>query len=330
MKIKKGYCFDDVLLVPKYSPINSRSEINTTVTLPKGIKLQIPIVSANMKYVTGPKMAIAIASMGGLALLHRFDTQENLIRNYIETKESNNGLIGCSVGNKKEDVKLIHSYLSLGCKIICVDVAHAHSQNTILFIKDIVKNFPNILLIVGNVATKEAAECFIKEGVDICKIGIGNGSTCSTRIETGNGYPQLSALEECCIDNNTTLFIADGGIRTGGDCVKALCFADLVMIGNLLAGTDESPGELISINGKKYKKYAGSSTHKTNRIEGVSGLVPYRGPVKDVIQKLVEGIQSGCSYQGVSDLYNLKIDPQFVEISNAGLVESNPHNIIIK
>lgn len=164
-----------------------------------------------------------------------------------------------------------------------------------------------------------------------------HNSICTTRVETGNGYPQLSALQNVTHgvyrpreEGGKTIypmFIADGGIKSAGDCVKALCFADLVMIGNLFAGTDESPGEIITVNGQRYKSYAGSSTHKHNHVEGVVALVPYKGSVSSIVQRLVEGIKSGCSYQGVSRIQDLTKDPRFVVISNAGLVESHPHDV---
>jgi IMP dehydrogenase/GMP reductase len=165
-----------------------------------------------------------------------------------------------------------------------------------------------------------------------------HNSLCSTRIETGNGYPQLSALKNIKEhpfhsfdkeDLAPPMIIADGGIRSAGDCVKALCFADLVMIGNLFAGTDEAPGDIITVSGQKFKQYVGSSTHKQRHVEGVVGLVPYKGPVQDVVTHLVEGIRSGCSYQGVHNLQDLKKNPEFVVISNAGLIESHPHNVRI-
>lgn len=162
-----------------------------------------------------------------------------------------------------------------------------------------------------------------------------HNSICSTRIETGNGVPQMTVLED--IRKSLSYFpelknvkiISDGGISKAGDIVKALCFADAVMIGNLLAGTDQAPGEIITQNGLKYKKYAGSSTHKTSHVEGVVGLVPYKGDAKQILKKLMEGVRSGMSYQGARNIKELQKDPQFVEISNSGLVESRPHDVLL-
>jgi IMP dehydrogenase len=181
-----------------------------------------------------------------------------------------------------------------------------------------------------------------RAGATAVKVGIGPGSLCSTRIETGNGVPQLTALIDVAAardayrHNRESSFdsmhiIADGGIKSAGDCVKALCFADMVMAGNLFAGTDESPGEeIIHQSGAVYKSYEGSSTHKTNHVEGVKAMVKTKGPVRDVIRKLSEGIRSGCSYQGSISLYELRKEPEFIRVTNAGLHESHPHSVTIK
>jgi IMP dehydrogenase len=283
-------------------------------------------------------MAKTIACLGGLALLHRFDTQQEIIQNWLVA--SNGGVhtnnIGCSVGIQQNDELLADKLIEKGCRIICVDVAHGHHERVGKFVSKLRDNHKDILIIAGNVATAEGANFLWKAGADIIKVGIGPGSLCTTRIETGNGVPQLSALDDVANsigyalrdDVEQPMFIADGGIRNGGDCVKAMCFADLCMIGNLLAGTDEAPGDIITLNGKSYKKYAGSSTHKTSHVEGVAGLVPYRGSAEKVIEKLLDGITSGMSYQGVDNLKDLKLNPEFIEISNSGFVESKPHDVV--
>ncbi len=337
-----GYCFDDVLLVPKRSQIKSRDDVDLSVQLPKGISLKIPLVSSNMRDVTGIRMAQVIAGLGGLPILHRFDDYNVLVKNFESVISSLSDLcaVGASVGIKEEDKILVRALVNVGCKIICVDVAHGDHDMVCDFVSYISDKYPDVLIIAGNVVTESGAYHLWSAGADIIKIGIGGGSLCSTRIETGNGYPQLSALKNVCNgiypDRNGEfpLFIADGGIRSAGDCVKSLVFADMVMIGNLFAGTDEAPGEIITqflAGGKaqKFKQYAGSSTHKLNHIEGVVALVPYKGTVVDIVKKLVEGIRSGCSYQGVSNLVDLKYNPEFVVISNAGLKESHPHSVIL-
>lgn len=330
----QGYTFDDVLLIPKHSSVNSRSDVDISITLPKNVTLQIPLISANMKTVTNSNLALEISKLGGLAILHRFDDYLNILNDFkslIKT-ESN---IGVSIGIKNKDLQFAKSLYSNGCRIICVDIAHGDHSNVVDFIKQLRFNCNDLLIIAGNVATPHGSELLWNAGADIIKVGVGPGSLCTTRIETGNGYPQLSALKNVFEhhykekDGHYPMFIADGGIKSSGDCVKALVFSHAVMIGNLFAGTDEAPGKIISLDEKKYKIYAGSSTHKQKHIEGVIGLVPYKGSIKNIVNKLIEGIKSGCSYQGVSNLEDLKLSPEFVVISNSGLTESKPHNVRI-
>ena len=163
------------------------------------------------------------------------------------------------------------------------------------------------------------------------KVGVGPGSLCTTRIETGNGVPQLTALIDAwtVAKKQKCKIVADGGIKNAGDLVKALCFSDAVMLGNLLSGTDEAPGNVIAVHGAPHKEYVGSSTHKANHVEGVTALVPYKGPVAAVVTKLMEGVRSGCSYQGVRATRDLSKSPHFVRISHAGLSESHPHNVVL-
>jgi len=720
MYVETGYTFDDLLLIPKHSNVESRDKVDLSVQLPRGIKLGLPLVSANMKTVTGPRMARTIARLGGLAILHRFDYYDVLVDNFKEAtaglySEGVLGEVGASVGVHENDFELVKNLYKCGCKIFCVDVAHGDHILVTRFISQLRKELGDVLIVAGNVATESGANLIWELGADIIKIGVGPGcfaagtrilmsngtykniedikpgdrvinkdgksrsvlnafstgvrkvvkvrnsifyrdtyttpdhkyfvgdlstitktfqsegyakslskptrkgdsklkwqeigasnkvalllpkhiefeladdfdipiyirdggngyssvkntidchltpgyelgylfgtflgdghamianngktntgavywyfgleegeiaeklkscvrfvcnrslkikkkdniilcslyhkplaeylasfgkgiykhlpnnlfvkdynylqglldglidsdgtiekngrinftntsqqlielfnvvtylltgtfpnnqkcnvsvgnltganienfnttyvarinttaskrlidlyqvsklleysvqdenlevfdltidcdthsfiadnaivhnSLCTTRVETGNGYPQLSALYNVTNgvyrsredDDKTTYptFIADGGIKSAGDCVKALCFADLVMIGNLFAGTDEAPGEVITVNSQKYKSYVGSSTHKQKHVEGVVGLVPYKGSVCNVVTKLVEGIRSGCSYQGAGNLKDLKKDPRFVSISNSGLIESHPHDV---
>lgn len=368
MIIKEGLTYDDVLLEPKFSTVESRSKVNLSVKLSKKISFKMPIIPANMKTVTGFEMAKFIADNGGLAILHRFmpiEDQLDILNDFMlmtgEEEIDYVNHVGFSVGVKKENIKDVDDLVGLGAKIICIDIAHGDSKLGVEMTKYIADKYPEVFLISGNVATGEGAKRLWKAGADAVKCGIGPGSLCSTRIETGNGVPQLSALIDVfsmknklttstfksnltCSDyyseesesikydpeiNRDIFIIADGGIKNAGDCVKALCFADMVMAGNLFAGTDEAPGEIQEINGKKYKSYNGSSTHKSNRIEGVEALVPYKGSSKNILTKLIEGIQSGCSYQGVDNLNDLKKDPVFIKITNAGLKESHPHDVKI-
>jgi IMP dehydrogenase len=359
MQIRTALTFDDVLLVPQYSDISTRSleiekpEIDLSSNLGKGINLKIPIISANMKTVTGPRMARAMAEIGGMGLLHRFtNTIQDQISDFQEAIDGYSNYvnyIGCSLGisPKDKNEELAEKLAEVGCKIFCVDVAHGHTKLVGEFTEYLAKKYPQNLLIVGNVATKEGAIYLRERGADVVKAGIGGGSLCSTRIVTGAGVPQLTALDSvlqgCIVSNMAGSYryskhsksyysiISDGGIKNSGDLVKSLVFSDAVMLGNLLAGCDESPGEITENpqTGQKFKHYKGSSTHKKTHIEGVHGLVPYRGPLKQVIKHLLEGIASGFSYQGAHNVQELQQNAKFVQITGAGIKESYPHDIIL-
>lgn len=334
--ITDGLTFDDVLLQPKYSDVVSRSEINLTVNLgPK--RIMHPIIPANMKSIIGLEMAREILDNSGLAILHRFMPIEKQL-NIVEDIIDNFGLkasFAVSVGIKDDDRENLYKFRNVGVDMVCVDIAHGDSKNSIDMVKWIKKEFPYMFIIAGNVATGDGAERLWKAGADVVKVGIGPGSLCTTRIETGNGIPQLTALIDVFqkrIDTSRSIkrsmyIIADGGLKNSGDCVKALCFADMVMCGNMFASCEESSGKTMDIDGICYKEYAGSSTHKANHIEGVSALVPCKGKYKDILGKILEGVRSGLSYQGAHNLMELKKDPQFVRITNSGLVESHPHDV---
>lgn len=337
MYIMDGLTYDDVLLIPKYSEVETRSSVDLSVDLGKKVNLKIPVITANMADITGPEMARTIAFMGGLGLLHRFCSLDEQVRDFEKATYRSDGdlfgNVGCSLGVKEEDKERLDVLYDSGCRIFCIDVAHGHNKNCGDMTEYVAKKYSNVLLISGNVATPEGARYLADCGADVIKIGVGPGSLCSTRVETGNGIPQLTALQQIAMDrNNRNLsykIIADGGIKRAGDLVKALCFADTVMLGSLLAGTDEAPGQNVKVNGITYKQYRGSSTLKDKHIEGVQGMVPLKGPVSDVIDKLLQGLKSGCSYQGVGNLSDLKKDPRFVRISNSGLLESHPHSVIL-
>lgn len=337
MRIRQGLTFDDVLLVPRHSEIPTR-DLPLDVDLGKGVKLTAPFVSANMKNVTGSRMAATISEFGGLPILHRFTSSDNQFSMLFAVRaDRHNKFVGCSIGVKNSDYRNACTFVDSGCSILCVDVAHGDHILSLKMVEKIAKNYPGVLLIAGNVATAGGARRLYNAGADVIKVGIGPGSLCTTRIETGTGVPQMTALYDVYRESLGThainydrkfKIIADGGIRSSGDCVKALCFSDAVMLGSMLAGTDETPGdvEIDATTGRRFKTYAGSSTHKTNRIEGVVRRVTCKGPVIQILTKLIEGIQSGLSYQGCKNLEELKEDPEFIQLSSAGLIESHPHS----
>ena len=352
MKISEGLTFDDVLLKPKYSQVKSRSNIDISVKW-GSLVYNNPIIPANMKTVTGSDMAETIMLNNGLAILHRFmsvEDQVGIVKKLIKTENAAKHL-ALSIGVKDEDKNNIGIFYRNGVRILCIDIAHGDSEQCVDMIHFLKDQYPEIFIIAGNVSSGEGAIRLWTAGANVIKVGVGPGSLCTTRIETGNGVPQLTALMEVAEAQRDMInlyktydyqndphsmvtrqfpFIADGGIKNAGDIVKALCFADMVMIGNLFAGCDETPGNTLSIDGRSYKEYVGSSTHKTNHIEGVAAIVPVKGKMNLILTKLLEGLKSGCSYQGVSNLTDLKKDPEFIRITNAGLVESHPHDVKIR
>lgn len=345
--IRESLCYDDVLLVPQHSTLNSRSKVNLSVNI-NGINFSHPVIPANMKTVTGIDMSRFIIQSGGLAILHRFMDVKDQIEHVKAVKNSGDiDRFAVSIGIKNTDKEIVSNFVDAGVRIMCIDVAHGDSQQCVEMVTWIKSMYPNVTLIAGNVATGSGAHRLWEAGADVVKVGVGPGSLCTTRIETGNGVAQLTAIMDVAVaqsslrelertrpanakKNKNYPFIADGGIKSAGDIVKALCFADMVMVGNLFAGTDEAPGELIHMGGHPYKRYVGSSTHKTNHIEGIAAMVPYKGPAEQVLTKLLEGLKSGCSYQGVDNLIDLKESPQFTKITVAGLQESHPHDVILK
>lgn len=345
MNIKESYTFDDLLLVPKYSTVTSRSDVNLSVRINQGNEsymFNTPIVPANMASISGLEMARFMIEQNGLAIVHRFQSIEDQLSILDSLKNIGALYVPCdhvafSVGVQRADKNNLEKLVAAGLKIVCIDIAHCDSKLGIDMCRYIKATYKDMLIIAGNVATGDAAVRLWEAGATIVKSSVGGGSLCTTRIETGCGVPTLSAIMDLAEAKKTynltsperyVYIMADGGIRNAGDCCKSLCFADMVMCGNIFAGTDEAPGEIVTINEKQYKRYNGSSTHKSNHIEGVTALMPLKGPAQKVLNKLHEGLRSGCAYQNAHDLKWLKKDPQFIKVSQAGLAESKPHDII--
>ena len=473
MEFKEGLTFDDVLLVPKYSDITSRSQTDLSTKLSRNISINIPFVSANMDTVTESSMAVAMARAGGIGIVHRFLTikeqanevlkvkrsgsvmienpysinQEKSINDaqeYAEDKEvsgllvvdsdsklvgivterdllfantsgtisdimtkdvvtakpgvtldeakeilhkhrveklpivddlgtikglitskdiTNNAdfpnaskdkkgrpLVGAAVGVKGDFLERSESLLETGVDVLVVDIAHGHSENAISTVRNIKKAFPNCELIAGNIATAQGAEDLIKAGVDAVKVGVGSGSICITRVITGSGVPQLTAVMDCAkIGNDYGVpIISDGGTRTSGDATKALASgASSVMVGSMLGGTDESPGTVLTKNGKRFKVYRGMASlaasigrksKETGSLsfdddlndyvaEGVEAMVPYKGTVVDILKQLSGGVRSGLSYCGAHTIPQMQENAEFIKMSRAGFAESQPHDV---
>ena len=473
MEFKEGLTFDDVLLVPKYSDITSRSQTDLTTKLSRNLSINIPFVSANMDTVTESLMASAMARAGGIGIIHRFLTikeqaneilkvkrsgsvmienpysisadksiegaldyaqdkeisgllvvdsnskligivterdllfanktskiqdvmtkdvvtaklgvtldeskeilhkhrieklpivdDSGFIKGLITSKDITNNadfpnaskdkkgrpLVGAAVGVKGDFLERSESLLEAGVDVLVVDIAHGHSENAISTVRNIKKAFPNCELIAGNIATAQGAEDLIKAGVDAVKVGVGSGSICITRVITGSGVPQLTAVMDCAkIGNDHGIpIISDGGTRTSGDATKALASgASTVMVGSMLGGTDESPGTVLTKNGKRFKVYRGMASlaasigRKSKEsgtisldddlndyvAEGVEAMVPYKGTVTDILKQLTGGVRSGLSYCGAHTIPQMQENAEFIKMSRAGFAESQPHDV---
>jgi len=473
LEFKEGLTFDDVLLVPKYSDITSRSQTDLTTKLSRNISINIPFVSANMDTVTESSMAVTMARAGGIGILHRFLTiqeqanevlkvkrsgsvmienpysissdksvqdaldyagdkeisgllvvdsnsklvgiiterdllfanpnhriqdvmtkdvvtaklgvtldeskeilhkhrieklpivdDSGIIKGLITSKDITNNadfpnaskdkkgrpLVGAAVGVKGDFLERSESLLESGVDVLVVDIAHGHSENAMSTVRNIKKAFPNSELIAGNIATAQGAEDLIKAGVDAVKVGVGSGSICITRVITGSGVPQLTAVMDCAkIGQDYGIpIISDGGTRTSGDATKALASgASSVMVGSMLGGTDESPGTVLTKNGKRFKVYRGMASlaasigrksKETGSIsldddlndyvaEGVEAMVPYKGTVTDILKQLTGGVRSGLSYCGAHTIPQMQENAEFIKMSRAGFAESQPHDV---
>jgi len=474
LNIREGLTFDDVLLIPKRSPIISRSQTNLKTRLSRNINLNIPVISANMDTVTESPMAIALAREGGIGIIHRFMTIQDQVDEVLKVKRSESVmieqpytisidssvgyakkimndfgisglliekdkklagiitkrdllfetnfennitsvmskdvvfaemgttiekakyilhknrieklpiidkdkhiiglitsqdilkmeefpnaskdkkgrlLVGAAVGVKGDYLERTEALLDAGADVMVVDIAHGHSDNAINCVHLIKKAFKDCELIAGNIATGQGTEDLIRAGVDAVKVGVGSGSICITRVITGSGVPQLTAiLDSVKIAKEYDIpVISDGGIRNSGDLTKALAAgSSSVMVGSLLGGTDESPGKTLVKNGKKYKIYRGMASfyaslgrkyrEEGQQIiesedlndyvpEGVEAMVSYKGSVVEIIRQLVGGLRSGLSYCGAKTINEMQQNAEFVRITTAGYIESQPHDV---
>ncbi len=361
-QMTEGVTFDDILLLPNYSDFK-RNEIDLSVELHEKIKLKIPIISSPMDTVTEDKMAIAMAENGGLGIIHRNlsiekqvamikKVKKSLIKNKNQAAidEKNRLLVGAAVGVGEDFYQRVKKLIENQVDILVVDSGHGFSKFIIdgcLYIK---KNYPQIPLMAGNIATAEAARALVNAGVDILRVGMGPGSICTTRIVTGMGVPQLTAIANAVLGaNEKAKIVADGGIKHPGDIAKSLAFgADAVMLGSLLAGCYESSGKLISFNGRKYKQYRGmgsvsamkkggaerygqkkNTTSNKLIAEGVEGLVEYKGKIADYLYQLIGSLRSSFYYIGAKNIKDFFQKAKFIKISRAGIIESHPHSIVI-
>tara|TARA_Y100001938_G_scaffold150473_1_gene241553 strand:+ start:1260 stop:2291 length:1032 start_codon:yes stop_codon:yes gene_type:complete len=341
--MKTGLTYQDVLLVPHYSDIRSRSEVNIGNRLNR-VDYSVPIISAPMDTVTGDLMANTMADLGGLGIIHRYNSigeQLNLVKESLrKTPPGTLNRVGAAIGVTGDYYERAHELINMGVSIICLDIAHAHHILTKEALSKLKGGFPHVHFMVGNVATAQAFEDLARWGADSIKVGIGGGSICSTRIKTGHGVPNLEAILECSRVKDvvpSTLLIADGGIKTSGDIVKALAAgADFVMLGSLLAGTDESPGKILKSEKGNVKVYQGMASSRAqlqwkgavSSREGISTTIPYKGSVRDIIEDLTVGIRSGFSYSGARTLRELQDTAVLIRQTSSGMTESDTHILL--
>lgn len=327
--------FKDVMIRPKRSTLKSRSQVNLERTFSffnsKHKWTGIPVMAANMDTVGTFEMAMALSQQQLFTAIHKHYSIEQW-QQFLKTAPDNiTDFIAVSTGTGKSDIKHLNSIMSLNenLKFICIDVANGYSQHFVDFVRKIRKDFPDKTIIAGNVVTGEMTEELIMSGADIVKVGIGPGSVCTTRVKTGVGYPQLSAIIECA-DAAHGLggqIISDGGCASPGDVAKAFgAGADFVMLGGMLAGHDESGGNLIEKNGEKFKQFYGmsSATAMEKHAGGVANYrasegktvdVPYKGPIDSTIQDILGGLRSTCTYVGASRLKELTKRTTFIRVA---------------
>lgn len=361
---KKGLTFDDVLLIPAESHVLP-NEVKLDTKLAPNLQLHIPLISAGMDTVTEGNMAIAMAENGGLGVIHKNLSIEAQVEEVKKAKgktvdpnlphpavdDQGRLLAAAAVGVTSDTFERAESLLEAGADAIVIDTAHGHSAGVLRKIKEIREYFPNATLIAGNVATGEGTAALFDAGVDVVKVGIGPGSICTTRIVAGVGVPQITAIYDAAsvAQKYGKKIIADGGIKYSGDVVKALAAGgNAVMLGSMFSGTTEAPGTIFTNEGKQFKSYRGMGSvgamsqqhgssdryfqggvNEANKLvpEGVEALVPYKGDVSNIIYQIEGGLRAGMGYVGAGTIEELIENSQFVQITNAGLRESHPHDV---
>jgi IMP dehydrogenase len=365
----QGLTFDDVLLYPDYCDFR-RDDIVLETYLTKKIKIKIPFVSSPMDTVTESGMAIALGKLGGIGIIHRNLTIEDQAKEVIKVKKQKI-IVGAAIGNGSGFEDRVDALAKNNVDVIVIDSAHGYTKSIIETVKIIKKKYPHLQLIAGNVATSKGALALIKAGVDGLRVGMGPGAICTTRIISGMGVPQISALfETCAVAHKYGVpVISDGGVKYSGDMIKALAAgASTIMMGSIFASCQESPGEIYKLNSTQipsrfknilkkdqdiylFKSYRGMGSigamEKGAKIksegefhgksykdrvlvaEGVEGMVPIRGQVKDIITQAIGGIKSGMYYLGTKTIKDLHDRAKFLKISQSSLKESHPHDIFV-
>jgi len=340
--------YNDVLMVPQYSDIQSRNDVDLSVQISPHLKLKIPLISSNMSTVTNVEFAIELGRLGGLGVLPRFMSPEEEADMVASVKKTGN-LVGAAVGEREDPTFRAELLVKAGTDALFLDVAHGHMEKTLKTTKLLKEHFGNSVdIISGNVATKEAAIALYEHGADSVKVGVGPGSTCITRVQTGCGVPQITAMLDAALAARKykKTLICDGGMKNSGDVVKGLAAGgSAVMTGHLFAGAKETPGEIVNKDGKLFKAYNGSTSlaekikyvkknseklphNYLKQIEGVSTLVPYKGTLEEIVDLLIANIRSGYSYNGARNIQELWKNTQFIRVSPMGMHENGAANAI--
>lgn len=342
-EFKLKFTFNDVLIEPQFNTVESRKDVNLKSFI-GGFILDIPVISANMDTITDSTMARTMCENGGIGCLHRFYSIED---NVAEFKKYDRCIVSMGIGDQeRERAKALYE---TGARSFCIDVAHGASKAVYDQLQWLCSEYSDVQTMVGNFASPMSVMDFLE--FDPCghlphaiKVGIGPGSVCSTRIKTGCGYPQLSAIQDIATELKRSRFnirvIADGGMKTPGDIAKALAAgADAVMIGGMLAGTDETPGQIIEVRdvtgGKRFKEYRGSASKESYIVqgkddswrtaEGVCTRIACKGPVKNIMQDIEGGLRSAFTYVGASNLTQFQANARFIRITTSTVSENIPH-----
>lgn len=359
---KKGLTFDDVLLVPQQSDILP-SEIKLYTRLTETIHLNAPLMSASMDTVTESEMATAMAKLGGIGIIHKNMTVEQQASEVTKVKacaidaekypdaakdKEGNLIVGAGLGITDDMLDRADKLIKAKVDVLVVDTAHGHSKNVMSAVRMLKSTYKDIPVIAGNVVTAKATKDLIEAGADAIKVGVGPGSICTTRVVAGVGVPQITAIFDCheVAKEYNIPIIADGGIKHSGDITKAIAAgANVCMLGGILAGHEESPGEIEIHMDTRYKVYRGMGSISSMKLgsgdrylqggsnkfvpEGIEGRVPYKGRVRNTIYQLLGGLRSGMGYCGCDSIDKLREDTEFVIITPSGLRESHPHTVSI-
>ena len=349
--LRIGLTYDDVLLVPRRSRVRSRGQVSLATRLSRNIGLELPIVAANMDTVCESEMAITLARLGGIGIIHRFLPTYAHALEVEKVKLAGDDLhVGVAVGTDHDMMERAKSCVAAGADVLVLDIAHGHADHAVEGVKRLKDAFAEVDLVAGNVATVEGAADLAAAGADAIKVGVGPGGVCTTRLVAGVGVPQLTAIDDAVAGAGGVPVIADGGIRTSGDIAKALAAgADTVMIGSLFAGTKESPGEVEHSAKGLVKRIRGMASREAvegraerhgaelddeyfehRAPEGIEGLVPYQGEVAKVLNQLLGGVKSAMSYLDATDLAEFRRNADFVRVTSAGLIENHPHAALHK